>query len=117
MAEIQNNISDGFMYISDIIHHLGVNTSEKSRLQQLACLDFVRYLNCKSKYPEKIQSIQELLLIPENRILEALSEFIISDKEIETIRNSVGLIQQLFLDNLPPETMNFNFLKQYSQIY
>jgi len=34
MAEIQNNISDGFMYISDIIHHLGINTSEKSRLQQ-----------------------------------------------------------------------------------
>ena len=101
------------MYISDMIRHLGINTSEKSHLQQLACLDFVRYLNCKSKYPEKIQSIQELLLIPENRILEALSEFIISDKEIENINNSIGSIQKLFFVALGPETPEYQYLIEF----
>ena len=110
MAVIQNNIADGFVYIADMIRHLGIN-GRKSDLQQLACLDFVKYLDCKSKHPEKILVFQEQLLNEEQIILDALAKFVINDEDIQIIRISVGKIQQIFINNLPPETKEFTFLK------
>jgi hypothetical protein len=110
MAVIQNNIADGFVYITDMIHHLGIN-GRKSDLQQLACLDFVKYLDCKSKHPEKIVDFHKQLLKEEQIILDILAKFVIDDKDIRMISKSVGKIQQIFINNLPPETKEFKFLK------
>ena len=110
MAVIQNNIADGFVHITDMIHHLEIN-GEKSDLQRLACLYFVKYLDCKSKHPEKIVVFHEQLLNEEQIILDALAKFVIDDKDIQMIRKSVGKIQQIFINNLPPETEEFTFLK------
>lgn len=112
MAIIQNNLADAFVYITDLHRHLGIN-EQKSQLRLLACLDFVKYLNCKSKYSEKTKLISNSLIIEENEILESLSEFTLSDKGVEIISKSVGMIQKLLLEVFPPETDEYKYLIEF----
>jgi len=116
MVIIQNNLADVFQRITMVNHNLtSISTDENSQARfdvtRSACQQFVSYLNHKSKYAQKLNLINENLVIYENQILGALgSDIFATNESINTVTHAVDKIQKLLLEVLPPESEEWKFL-------
>jgi len=88
------------------------NSQGRSELQRAACWDFIKDLHARTIYPITDKNIDQRISMEEKKIIAALSEFVISDKAIEIVRKTVAQIQGLLLETFPPESQEFQYLKE-----
>jgi len=112
---LQNTFSDVFQSITLVNQDLSHKTDEKSQarydLTRSASQHLVSYLYHKSKYVKELNSINLRLSIYETKLYQALgSRLSATDESIKIVSYTVGEIQKLLLEVLPPESENWKFL-------
>ena len=116
MVIFQNSLADIFQTITLVNHDLTRNNSEENSQERFdltknACKQFVSYLYHKSRYQEKLETLNPSLAKYEIQICEALgSDLTASDESVKRVSEAVGEIQKSLLDLFPPESEEWKFL-------